>query len=95
MALTTIKELFRVSEGGKAFRVYDVTHDESTLSVDAKDLDLDYIECIWGVNTCMSMETTNSSEIIDQLRISIGADNKSLVWDDTTHGTQTICVVGW
>ena len=94
MALT-ITELFRMDEGGKAFRVYDITHDETINSVSAAVLDLDYIECIWGVNTCMSMETTNSSEIIDQLRISIGADNKSLVWDDTTHGTQTICVVGW
>ena len=42
MALT-ITELFRMDEGGRAFRVYDITHDETINSVAAADLDLDTI----------------------------------------------------
>ena len=94
MALT-ITELFRMDEGGKAFRVYDITHDETINSVSAAVLDLDYIECIWGVNTCMTMVTTVGSEIIEMLSLSIRSDNKSIVWENTHDGTQTVCVVGW
>ena len=43
MALTFTQRA-RTSLGGKAFRAYDITHDGSETSIDASDLDMNYIE---------------------------------------------------
>ena len=43
MALT-ITEKFRMTAGGRAFRMFEVTADGSTVSINASDLDMDQIE---------------------------------------------------
>lgn len=43
MALT-LTEKFRMSAGGRSFRMYEVTADGSTVSIDATDLDMTLIE---------------------------------------------------
>jgi hypothetical protein len=43
MALTFSQKL-RMSMGNKAFRVYEVTHDGSTTTIEASDLDMNYID---------------------------------------------------
>ncbi len=43
MALT-FSEKLRGTQMGKAFRIYEVTHDGSVTTIDASDLDLNYID---------------------------------------------------
>jgi hypothetical protein len=43
MALTFTQKI-RNSQGDKAHRVYEITHDGSTVAVNASDLDLNYID---------------------------------------------------
>ena len=43
MALTFVQKIFN-SEGDKAHRVYEVTHDESTTAITAGDLGMNYID---------------------------------------------------
>ncbi|OFW61315.1 MAG: hypothetical protein A2W01_11210 [Candidatus Solincola sediminis] len=50
MALTfTQKE--RYSVGGKAFRLYEITHDGSVTTINATDIDMNYIEAAIPVTT--------------------------------------------
>ena len=95
MAITAT-EKFRMSFGGKTMRVYDFVHDSSTTkSITAVSLEMNKIEAIIGVNTKMSMDTANGSEIIDQLYCSISAGNTSLIWASTHICTQTMTLIGW
>ncbi len=83
-----------MSAGGRAWRCFEVVHDSSTTnSLSAASIDLDYIQAIVGVNTRMSMEA--ASVLLDQLYMSIKADNKSLIWTSTAICSQNITVVGW
>lgn len=43
MALTFVEKL-RGTTMGKAFRIYEVTHDGSATTIDASNLDLNYID---------------------------------------------------
>jgi len=90
-----LTENFRMSEGGRAWRMFEIVHDSSTTkSVSAASIDLDYIEAIIGVNTRMSMVAV-ASNVLDQIKVSIGANNASLVWASTGVCTQDITVIGW
>jgi len=95
MAITAT-EKFRMSAGGKTFRVYEFVHDSSTTkTITAASLEMDHITAIVGVNTKMSMDTAVGSIIIDQLYCSISANNLGLTWTSTGICTQTMALVGW
>lgn len=90
----TITEHFRMTAGGRAWRCFEVVHDSATTTeLSAASIDLTYIQAIVGVNTRMSMQA--ASVLLDQLYMSIGANNASLVWTSTGVCTQNITVVGW
>lgn len=90
MALT-VTENFRMTAGGRAWRMYDITHDESTSTLYTASLDLKYIECIVGAST------RYSSSPADHCTFSINADHKSIDISlpakaaSVTHLT----VIGW
>jgi hypothetical protein len=43
MALT-FSEKVRLSDGNKAFRIYEITHDGSATTINASDLEMNFIE---------------------------------------------------
>ena len=93
MALT-ITEHFRMTAGGRAWRCFEVVHDSATTkTLSAASIDLTYIQAIVGVNTRLSMEA--ASVLIDQMYMSISANNEGLTWTSTAICTQNITVVGW
>lgn len=97
MALT-ISQSMRESLGGKAWRTYEITHVGSAAnsSVTAGSMDLDYIDCIIGVNTNMDVQAAAGSILAAMLDISISADHSKLVWvASTVAATQTVSVLGW
>jgi hypothetical protein len=90
-----LTENFRMAEGGRAWRMFEIVHDSgATKSVSAASLDLSYIEAIVGVNTRMSMVAV-ASNVLDQIGVTIGANNASLDWASTGVCTQYITIVGW
>ena len=93
MALT-VTENFRMTAGGRAWRMIRVVHDSATLSLSASSIDLTYIQAIVGVNHQISMVAV-ASNVIDVMNISIGANNASLIWASTAVCTQDITIVGW
>ena len=94
-----LKQKFRGSIDGKAFRVYEVTHageGETATSVNATSLDLNYIEAIVGVNNNFTALANAGSLLMRMSDISITGDHTKLVWQASTiAGTQTISVIGW
>jgi len=97
MALT-ISEKFRAAVGGKAWRTYEVTHVGSAAnsSITAGSMDLDYIDCIVGVNTNMDVQANAGSILASMLDISISANHEKLVWvASTVAGTQMVTIIGW
>ena len=93
MALT-VTENFRMTAGGRAWRMITVVHDSATKSLTAASIDLTYIDAIVGVNHQISMVAV-ASNVIDVMNISIGADNAKLIWASSAVCTQNITVVGW
>jgi len=94
MALT-ITENFRMTAGGRAWRMIEVVHDSgTTLSLTAGSIDLTYIQAIVGVNTRMSMVAV-ASNLLDVMRISIQADHGGITWASSAVCTQDITIVGW
>ena len=91
----TITEKFRMTAGGRAWRNFEVVHDSGTTKyISAPTLDLTYIEAIIGVNTRMSMVAVGSN-LLDQIHISISADNRALTWASSAVCTQDVTIVGW
>ena len=92
MALT-ITENFRMTAGGRAWRMINVLHDSATKTLYAASIDLDYIDHIVGIVPKMSM--VGGSTLIDVCHISIAADHRSIVWASTGVGDQDLTIVGW
>jgi len=92
MALT-ITENMRMTAGGKAWRMINVTHDSSTVSLTAGSIDLTYIEHIVGIVPKMSM--VGGSTLIDVCNISIAGDHSAIIWASTGVGNQDLTIVGW
>lgn len=94
MALT-ISEKFRYTAGGRAFRVYEITHDGSTLTLTAGSMDLDYIEAIIAHNAKPSMQA-NTSVPLNLQKISIAANHKSVLWPESdANAVSQLTVQGW
>ena len=93
MALT-VTENFRMTAGGRAWRMITVVHDSATLSLTAASIDLTVIEAIVGVNHQISMVAV-ASNVIDVMNVSKNSTGTSLVWASTAVCTQNITVVGW
>ena len=75
MALTFTQRA-RLLVGNKDFRAYDVTHDGSETSIDASDLDLNYIETAMvagGTTTDYPDLTTTYGSSIAMTALSSGA----------------------
>lgn len=86
MALT-FSEKFRAGIGGKAFRAYEVTHDGSETSIDASDLDMNYIDAamagpgtqvLSATSVAYADLTTTSGNSIAFTALSAGAT--SIIW---------------
>jgi len=90
MALT-ITEKYRASIGGKAWRAYEITHDDSVTTVDASDLALDTIEF------AMFSPGTQASAPAANLTMSVAADGSCLVFSEAlkTDSVTPILVIGW
>ena len=88
-----VTEDFRMTAGGKQWRTFTATMDETNYSVTADQLGLNEIEAIIGVVNCMSFEA--ASCLVEMLDLSIAADGKALIWLSTVLGTQTVTVIGW
>jgi len=94
MALT-ISEKFRMTAGGKAWRVYDITHDGSVLSITAGSMDLDYIDAIIGHSVYLSMAAP-ASALMGALHVSINSSNTGVTWAETeANAVSHLTVVGW
>jgi hypothetical protein len=89
MALT-ITEKFRWTAGGRAFRLYDIGHDESTSTLFAASIEPHFTEAIMGDTNYSSMPVnmTNLSIAADGLSIDIDIPPKS---GSTTH----LMAIGW
>jgi hypothetical protein len=95
MADPTLSKLMRTSIGGKAWRCYQITHTgETTCTVTAGSMELEYIEAIIGVNTGVPVQATAGS-VCAGMTMSISADHKNLVWVSTSACVQQVTVVGW
>ena len=92
-ASVEITEKFRMTAGGKAWRVYDIvdTGDVSTLT--AAQFDLSYIEAIIGHHCKMSMDIV--STLIDMMNVSINANHEGITFASNTFGRHTLTLVGW
>ena len=94
MALT-ISQLKRGAIDGSAFRIYQITHDGSVLSITAGSMDLDYIEAIIGHIVTVSMQANTSVPLQLQMP-SINASNTGVVWPETdANAKSTLTVIGW
>jgi hypothetical protein len=98
MASLSLTKKFRMSAGGRAWRVVEVTHvgAAANSSISAAQMDLSYIEAIAGVHTNMAVQAAAGSILAGMLDISISANHKNLVWvASTVAATQTITAIGW
>jgi hypothetical protein len=94
MALT-VTENFRMTAGGRAWRMIEVVHDSgTTLELSAASIDLTYIQAIVGVVTRMSMVAV-ASNLLAVIRVSIAADHTALTWASSAVCTQDLTLVGW
>lgn len=95
MADPVLSQKLKAGIGGTEWRVYEITHTgEATCTVDAKDLDLDYIESIVGESTCVAVVAKSGSTLCG-MGVSISADHKHLVWVSTCACVQYVTVTGW
>jgi len=96
MADPSLSQKMKAGIGGKEWRCYQITHTgEATCTIDAKDLDLDYIEAIIGEHACIAQSVEASGSILCGLGVSISADHKHLVWVSTVACVQYVTVIGW
>lgn len=89
MALS-FSEKLRGQEMGKAFRVYQVTHDASATTIEANMLDLDYIEYA----IAQTMTAVGAVADYDCLAVATG----KFVTLTTAQSSGAICVIqawGW
>lgn len=95
MALT-ISQKVRESLNGKAFRVYEIVHDGTVLSVSAGSLDLTYIEAIVAHSVYQSMAAP-ASALMGLMQVSINATNTGVTWGPVTdaNAKSYLTVVGW
>lgn len=94
MALT-ITQKVRESLNGRAFRVYEIVHDGSTLSITAGSMEMTYIDAIVAHSVYQSMAAP-ASALMNMLHISINAANSGVVWDATEANSKSyLTVVGW
>lgn len=94
MALT-ITERLRWSEGGKGFRNYEIVHDGTVVTIDAKDMDLCYIEAIIAHSVYQSMAAI-ASNILGLMRVSISADHTNITWAKAdANAVSHLTVAGW
>jgi hypothetical protein len=94
MALV-ITQKVRESLNGKAFRVYEIVHDGTVLSISAGSMDMNYIQAIVGHHVYLSMQAP-ASTLMGCMRVSINASNTGVTWLETDANAQsTLTVIGW
>jgi len=90
MALS-FSEKARLAIGGKAFRVYEVTHDGSETSIDATDFDMQYIEASWvGGGTCPLSATSAAF-----FELTTTSGTKLATTALTSGAIAVICAIGY
>jgi len=92
MALT-LSETFRWTAGGRAFRMYDITHDEATSTVYAVSMDLEYIEGFLDGGT----HYTSAPGALSYCAMTLAADHKSIVLSIPAKAASVsqLMVMGW
>lgn len=94
MALV-ITQKVRESLNGNAFRVYEIVHDGTILSISAGSMDMNYIAAIMGHSVYQSMAAP-ASAIMGLMRVSINASNTGVTWLETeANAKSTLAVIGW
>lgn len=93
----TITEKMRHNAGGKKWRVYEITHDESAVSITAASMDLTYIESLHGTIGLLASTAADTSTLQGYLGLSISAGNSGITWHSANPtGTKwNITVGGW
>jgi len=92
MALT-LSENFRWTAGGRAFRMYSITHDEATSTVYAVSMDLDYIEGFIDGGT----HYTSAPGALSYCACTLAADHKSITLSIPAKASSVtqLLVMGW
>ena len=93
MALT-ISEDFRMTAGGKAFRFMKITHDESTSTITAASMDLDYIDFVGDLGTYYSSDIAS---VAMRVVLSIITENTAIDFGLPAKAASTtrFFVIGW
>lgn len=91
----SVTENFRMTAGGRAWRMVALAHDGSVTSVSAGSLDLTYIQVIVGGYAYISMQANTSIPLNLQMP-SITANNKGIAWAETdANAVSYLTIVGW
>ena len=92
MALT-LTEQFRWTAGGRAFRIYNIIHDEATSTVYAVSMDLEYIEGFIDGGTNYS----SCPGELSYCAMTLAADHKSIVLSipAAPASVSQLLVMGW
>ena len=93
----TFTENFRMTAGGRAWRMIEVTHvGLATSSISAASMDLTLIEGIVGTSLNYPVSATSLSELCAMHGVSIAANSDGIVWSaSTAAGVQHLTIVGW
>lgn len=99
MAITSLTENLRWTEGGKTFVNYFIKHSASSgnaVSVGCASLNLTMVEAIIGYACYASMKAvTTASDLTGLMHISINANGAGLEWQETPLGACHVTVMGW
>lgn len=89
MALTFTQKL-RISMGDKAYRLYEVTADGSTTTINASDIDLNYID-----HAIMSPQRAALSSVADYNYLSVAGASIAIAMADAGSADAVMDLQAW
>ncbi|MFX0194548.1 MAG: hypothetical protein ACFFCW_00375 [Candidatus Hodarchaeota archaeon] len=96
MALT-LTEKFRWTAGGRAFRVFQVTHDEATSTIAAASVDLSYVEFVMQGTPYLASDVANTSVLLQHMAVSITGNGTTIEFalPPKTGSKSNLLIIGW
>ena len=93
----TITEQFRADLGGRKWRAFQLTHDESTSTVAAISIDLNYIDFFTHSYTNLTSAPANTSITARYLTMSINAtrDTLTITQPPKAGSKSSLLAIGW
>jgi hypothetical protein len=93
----TFSEKFRADLGGRKWRMFDITHDESRTSISASDVDLTYIDFYQHAFKVMASAPANTSLLARYMTISMDALHSKLIYTSAPPdgSISNLIVIGW